>query len=262
MGLPLNNSMAGGFSEFFHEHWLLEHEDVKLQVRDILKQTKPKTKRGLLIVFEGIDGAGKSTQVDLLRKWLEKEQNYSVTYTKWNSAKPIKPITSKLKDKRELSPVLYSLMHAADMVHRYENTILPALSANKIIICDRYLYTSIVRDKARGVDVEWLNKVYKDMREPDILFHCAVPIHVAFGRLVKEKGLTYYGTGSDLNLADSREENYIKYENILDKLYRKVLPEVKSYHKLDMRKSIPEIQDDIQDIVKKKTGIGKYAKEE
>jgi len=110
--------------------------------------------------------------------------------------------------------------------------------------------------------VEWLNKVYKDMREPDILFHCAVPIHVAFGRLVKEKGLTYYGTGSDLNLADSREENYIKYEHILDKLYRKVLPEVKSFHKLDMRKSIPEIQDDIQDIVKKKTGIGKYAKEE
>jgi len=262
MSSVLNNFMVEGFSEFFQEQYLLESEDVKVQVRDILNRNKPKTKRGLLIVFEGIDGAGKTTQVELLRKWLEKEQNYSVTFTKWNSAKPIKPITSALKDKRELSPVLYSLMHAADMVHRYENCVLPALSANKIVLADRYIYTSIVRDKARGVDVEWLNKVYKDMREPDVLFYCAVPIHIAFGRLMKEKGLTYYGTGSDLNLADSREENYIKYEHLLDKLYRKVLPEVKSYHKLDMRKTIPEIQDDIQAIVKRKFGIGKYAKEE
>jgi dTMP kinase len=255
--------MVDGFSEFFREQCLLEHgEDVKVQVRDILKRSKPKTKRGLLIVFEGIDGAGKTTQVNLLKKWLEKEQNYAVTFSKWNSAKPIKPLTSALKDKRELSPILYSLMHAADMVHRYENCILPALSANKIVLCDRYIYTSIVRDKARGVDVEWLNKIYKDMREPDVLFYCNVPIHIAFGRLMKEKGLTYYGTGSDLNLADSREENYIKYEHLLDKLYRKVLPEVKSFHKLDMRKSIPEIQEDIQAIVKRKFGIGKYAKEE
>jgi dTMP kinase len=250
--------MAHGFAEFF----LLEHEqDIKLQVQEILKRSKPKTRRGLLIVFEGCDGAGKSTALNQLKKWLEKEQGHAVTVTKWNSAKTIEPLTSKLKDRRELSPVLYSLMHAADMVHRYENDILPALSANKIVLADRYVYTSVVRDKARGVDVGWLNKVYKDMRQPDILFHCDVPIRVALGRVMKEKGLTYYGTGSDLNLADSREGNYRKYETIIDKLYRKVLPEVHSYHKLDMRKSIPEIQDDIRAVVRKKFGIGKYAKE-
>ncbi len=249
-----------GFSEFFDGCLLTENAEIKSQVQDILKSTKPKTSRGLLIVFEGIDGAGKSTQVDKLTEWLE-DEGYSVSFSKWNSSKAIKPVTSKLKDKRELTPTLYSLLHAADMVHRYEYDILPALSANKIVICDRYIYTSIVRDKARGVDVEFLNKIYKDFRTPDILFHCAVPIHIAFGRMVKEKGLTYYGTGSDLNLADNREENYLKYEHILDKYYRKVLPEVHSYVKLDMKKSIPEIHDDIQSAVKKKFGIGKYAKE-
>ncbi len=240
------------FSEFFNEQLVLEQtNNIKLQVQDILKNTKPKTHRGLLIVFEGIDGSGKTSQTQLLKKWLEKE-NHSVTLTKWNSAKPIKPMTDKLKEKRELSPILYSLTHAIDLIHRYENEILPALSANKIVIADRYIYTSIVRDKARGIDVELLNKIYKEFRIPDVLFHCWVPIHIAFGRMIKEKGLSYYGTGSDLNLADNREENYMKYENILDKLYKKILPEVKSYHKLDMRKSIPEIQEDIQDIVKKK----------
>jgi dTMP kinase len=259
--------MIGRFSEFIneqHDAFFMERKEanIKAQVAEILKQKKPKNKRGLLIVFEGIDGAGKSTQVDQLIKWLEKDQGYAVTYSKWNSSKLMKPVIDKAKDKRELTPLLYSLLHASDMVYRYNHEICPALAANKIVICDRYIYTSIVRDKARGVDVEFLNKIYKDFREPDILFHCVVPIHVAFGRLVKEKGLSYYGSGMDLNLADNREENYVKYEHILDKYYKQVLPAMNGYVKLEMRKSIPEIFDDIKATVTKKFGIGRYDKEE
>jgi dTMP kinase len=109
---------------------------------------------------------------------------------------------------------------------RYENEILPALNDNKIVVCDRYIYTSMARDKARGINIEIMNEIYKGFREPDILFHCVLPIHTAFSRMIKEKGLTYYGTGMDLNLADNKEDNYVKYGNPLGEYYKQILPMV------------------------------------
>lgn len=239
-----------------HEFFL--EQDVKKQVQEILRSKKPKNKRGLLIVFEGCDGAGKTTQTEATVKWLEKEMDYQVVQTEWNSSKLLESAIKKGKNKRILTPMLYSLLHAADMVTRYEQEILPALSANKVVLADRYIYTSIVRDKLRGVDVEYLDKIYSDFRDPDILFHCVLPIHLAFSRLVADKGLKYYGTGMDLNLADNREDSYVKYADMMDKMYRKILPEVRTYHKLDMRQSVEAITDDIKEVVKKVTGIGKY----
>lgn len=237
-------------------------EESKEQAKDVLTQIltkKPRKDRGLLIVFEGIDGAGKSTQVDKTIEWL-KNMNYKVAHSKWNSWEHLEGTMKKAKDKRLLTPMLYSLLHAADMVGRYEHEIVPALDKNKIVICDRYTYTSLVRDEARGVDCDILRKIYKNFREPDVLFHCSIPIEVAFSRLMKDKGLSYYGTGMDLNLAPNREENYVKYEHMLDELYKKELPKVSSYHKLNMAQSIEEIFADVKRVIQKTSGIGKYHK--
>lgn len=231
-------------------------DHAKKTLTEILAK-KPKKTKGLLVVFEGIDGAGKSTQVENLIDWL-KEQNYDVVYSEWNSHPAIKPAIKGLKKKRALSPMLYCLLHAADMIARYEWDIEPALRENRVVVCDRYYYTSLVRDEARDVDVSILESVYNGLRTPDILFHCSVPIHTAFTRLIKEKGLTYYGTGMDLNLADSKEENYVKYESILDKLYNKILPKVPTYYKLDMSKSIEQIGEKVKSVMASKFGIGKY----
>lgn len=258
-----------GFNEYFEDNntTLLEAalrrpkpdgNNIKQQVEEILRKKKPKDKKGLLIVFEGIDGAGKSTQVETLKDWLKREEGYDVVESKWNSSKIMKESIKAAKEKRILSPMLYSLMHAADMVIRYENEVTPALMENKIVVADRYIYTSMVRDKARGVDVKIMNEIYKDFREPDLLFHCTLPIHLAFGRMIKDKGLSYYGTGMDLNLADNKEENYLKYEDILDKYYKQILPMVSTYHKLNMGRDISAIAEEVKDAVKKVTGIGKY----
>ena len=139
-----------------------DHQDIRNQVQEILKKNKPKNKKGLLIVIEGIDGSGKTSQTDLLVDWL-KEEGYDVVTTKWNSSKVMKDSIKKAKKDRLLSPILYSLLHAADMVLRYENEILPALNENKIVICDRYIYTSMARDKARGVNIEIMNEIYKGL---------------------------------------------------------------------------------------------------
>lgn len=243
-----------GFYNYFCEQTVIN--ELNYSLNKILKK-EPKKNKGLLIVFEGIDGAGKSTQVESLIDWLD-DRGYDVFETKWNSSDVVEKATKAAKDKRELTPMLYCLLHAADMIHRYEQDILPALEQNKIVVSDRYIYTSIVRDEARGINTEVLDKVYEGLREPDVVFHCVVPIHIAFTRLIKEKSLSYYGTGSDLNLADSREENYVKYENILNRLYNKVLPRVSGYHKLNMNRSIEEISKEVQNTLAKKFGIGKY----
>ena len=203
--------------------------------------------------------AHNSSQTDLLVDWL-KEEGYDVVTTKWNSSKVMKDSIKKAKKDRLLSPILYSLLHAADMVLRYENEILPALNENKIVICDRYIYTSMARDKARGVNIEIMNEIYKGFREPDILFHFTLPIHTAFTRMIKEKGLSYYGTGMDLNLADNKEENYVKYGNLLDKYYKQILPMVSSYHKIMTNRDIQTIAQEVREIISKKTGIGRYKK--
>lgn len=233
--------------------------DIRKQVQEILNKNKPKDKKGLLIVFEGIDGSGKSSQTELLIDYL-KEEGYDVVTTSWNSSKVMKDAIKKAKKDRLLTPILYSLLHAADMVLRYENEILPALNDNKIVVCDRYIYTSMARDKARGINIEIMNEIYKGFREPDILFHCVLPIHTAFSRMIKEKGLTYYGTGMDLNLADNKEDNYVKYGNLLDKYYKQILPMVSSYHKIMTNRDIQTIAQEIREIIKKQTGIGRYKK--
>jgi len=235
---------------------------LKSQVRGILNTRKPKSKRGLLIVFEGCDGVGKSTQFQNTVDWIE-AQNYDLTETKWNSSKLLHDAISDAKEDRILSPMLYCLLHAADMLVRYEQDVLPALEMNRIVVADRWVYTSIVRDKCRGVDVGILDEVYKGFQEPDILFHCVLPIHKAFTRLVKDgERLGHYGIGMDLNLADNKEDNYVKYENMLDKHYKEILPLAKGYHKLDMDRSIDDIFIEVKQIIRDKTGISKYSRED
>src|SRR5881397_2378116 len=110
--------------------------------------------RGRLIAFEGVDGSGKTTQRKLFKTWLRSE-GYDVVTTKWNSSDLIKPIIKSRKAVHALSPEEFSLLHGADFRHRVEETILPALWDGKVVIADRFLFTGLARDVARGLDLDW-----------------------------------------------------------------------------------------------------------
>src|SRR5207244_11541001 len=130
-------------------------------------------RRGFLIAFEGPDGSGKTTQRKLFKTWLQSE-GHDVVSTKWNSSELIKPLVKSRKALRVLSPEEFSLLHAADFRHRVESVILPALWAGKTVIADRFLFTGLARDVARGLDLDWVINLYTPLLWPDLVFYFSV----------------------------------------------------------------------------------------
>ena len=130
---------------------------------------------GKLFVVEGIDGSGKSTQLDLLRKWLI-ASGYCVAFSEWNSSPIVSRTTKRGKKKKLLTPTTFSLIHAADFAHRLHRQMLPALKAGAIVLADRYMYTALTRDVVRGADPEWVREVYSFAVTPTVALYFRVPL--------------------------------------------------------------------------------------
>jgi dTMP kinase len=163
---------------------------------------------GRLIVVEGIDGSGKSTQLHLLDKWL-RSLGLNVFFTEWNSSDVVKEITSKGKKKALLTPTTFSLLHATDFADRYERNISPLLEAGYFVLADRYIYTALARDVVRGCTPAWVRKVYSFAAAPDVTFYFRVPPDVAMDRILEGRPkLKYYEAGMDLNLSNDEYESY------------------------------------------------------
>ncbi len=162
-------------------------EDTKI-VEEYAKKAvgKLKTKKeGNLIVFEGIDGSGKTTQARMLVEYLQ-SKGVDVIFTDWASSATIGKYIQKMRnDKIEVVPKAFSLLHAAEFAERLENLILPALSAGKTVVCDRYVYTAIARDTALGVDEDYVKEIYKLAPKEDLLLYFDVPPKMALERLIK-----------------------------------------------------------------------------
>jgi dTMP kinase len=208
-------------------------------------------REGLLIVFEGIDGAGKTTQVRRLTGWLGSE-GYKVKTTKWNSSDILSNALYRAKKHKELSPILFSVLHAADLTWRYENIVQPNLDKGKVVICDRYYYTSYVRDGIRGVNDGILDIIYDDWRKPDIIFYCKVPVRIAVERLLRDKGVYYYSAGKDAGYKGSKEECAMQYEADMDRRYAKLMAKEDSVVELDMERPIKEIAKEIRKALNKR----------
>jgi len=164
--------------------------------------------RGKLIIVEGIDGSGKSTQIHLLEKWLA-YKGVSVFKSEWNSSEMVKEITSKGKKKGLLTPTTFSLLHATDFADRYERNISPLLRAGHFVLADRYVYTAFARDIVRGCNPEWVKKVYDFAIKPDVAFYFKVPVDIAVDRiLIGRPKLKYYEAGMDMNLSNDQYESY------------------------------------------------------
>ncbi len=182
-------------------------------------------KPGKLIVVEGIDGSGKSTQLDLLHKWLVSE-NYLVAFSEWNSSPLVQRITRRGKKKKILTPLTFSLIHAADFMDRLERYIIPALEAGAIVLADRYVYTAFARDAARGVRREWVRDVYSMAIQPTLPIYFRVPLEESLKRiLVGRPELKYYEAGLDLGLARDPYESFRLFQTRILEEYEQIVEE-------------------------------------
>src|ERR1700730_5257029 len=170
----------------------------------------PSRQRGLLIAFEGPDGSGKTTQRKLFKTCL-KSEGYDVVTTKWNSSDLIKPIIKSRKALRALSPEEFSLLHGADFRHRVEQIILPPLWAGKLVIADRFLFTGLARDVARGLDLDWVLKLYQPLLWPDLVFYFAVSPSTAGQRGTATRRPSFYEGGQDVTDVADPVESYQRF---------------------------------------------------
>jgi dTMP kinase len=178
---------------------------------------------GKLIVVEGIDGSGKSTQIKLLEKWL-RFKNIPVFLTEWNSSEAIKEVTSKGKKKEKLTPTTFSLLHATDFADRYEKNIFPLLRAGYLVLADRYVYTAYARDIVRGCNPNWVKKVYEYALKPDLVFYFRVPVDVAAERILSGRPrLKYYEAGMDLDLSNDIYDSYRIFQSRIIEQYDKMI---------------------------------------
>lgn len=181
---------------------------------------------GKLIVLEGTDGVGRSTQAELLQNWLAVE-GYGVTVTEWKSSELISQVIDKAKSKNALNTTTFSLLYATDLADRLHNVILPSLRAGLIVIADRYFYTGFARDVVRGADPAWVRKLYGFAVEPDLVFYLKMPLEPLLRRIITTRGgLDFYESGRDLGMSTDLYKSFKLYQSKILEEYEAMADEL------------------------------------
>lgn len=167
---------------------------------------------GRLIAVEGVDGVGKSTQVYLLRRWLQK-QGLKVISSEWDSGDLIRRTASQAQTRQLLTPTTYCLLNATEFADRYERQYVPFLRAGYLVLCDRYFFTALARDRVRGCPEPWVRKIYQFAALPDLVFFLQTDLNIATDRvLANRRRLRYFEAGMDLGMSMDRSENFRAYQ--------------------------------------------------
>lgn len=177
---------------------------------------------GLLIVIEGTDGSGKSTQVNLLSKYI-KDKCYGCAVSEWKTSRLISGVINEAKERNMLNTTTFSLLYAADYTDRLENEIIPALKAGFIVLMDRYIYTAYVRDSVRGHDINWVKNLYSFAPKPDLVFYLNVAPDILIKRLIARNGaLDYFECGRDIGLSNDIYNSFEIYQKRCLEEYKKL----------------------------------------
>ena len=200
---------------------------------------------GKLIVVEGADGSGRSTQIAKLVQWLEGGGHATVQV----GLKRSTLVSEELEQAQEgniLSRTTLSLFYATDFADQLENIILPALKAGFIVLADRYIYTLMARDMVRGMDETWLRNLYGIAPEPDAVFYLNVPPEELVQRtFAKNSALDYWESGMDIGLSRDMFDSFMTYQTAMQKTFRQ-LQTTYGFHIVDGMRSTEAINAELQ----------------
>jgi dTMP kinase len=171
--------------------------------------------RGKLIVIEGPDAVGRSTQVSRLKEWLEHEGRAVFDTGLARSALAGKGI-AEAKEGNTFGPLTMTLFYATDFADRLENEIVPALRAGFVVLTDRYIYSLIARAVARGEDREWIEKVASFALVPNAIYYMRAEVKQLVSRVVVGRGaFDYWESGMDMRFGDDMHDSFVAYQTRL-----------------------------------------------
>jgi dTMP kinase len=199
---------------------------------------------GKLIAIEGTDGVGRSTQIQLLREWLE-VKGYGVIETGWTRSQLMQPTIELAKSSNTLNKLTFVLLYATDFADRLEKEIIPALKAGFVVLSDRYIFTALARAGVRGVDRQWLRNLYGFAIAPHMVFYLNVDVKTLIGRVLQARGMDFWESGMDLKTGDDIYDSFRTYQNKLLKEYASMGDEF-HFRLLDARRPIEKIQDELR----------------
>src|SRR5438045_7230795 len=199
---------------------------------------------GKLIAIEGTDGVGRSTQIQLLREWLE-VKGYGVVETGWTRSPLMQPTIEVAKSSNTLNKLTFVLLYATDFADRLEKEIIPALKAGFVVLSDRYIFTALARAGVRGVDRQWLRNLDGFALAPHLVFYLKVDVETLIGRVLESRRMATWEAGMDLKTGDDIYDSFRSYQSKLLKEYASMADEF-TFRVVDARRSIDRIQDELR----------------
>jgi dTMP kinase len=199
---------------------------------------------GKLIAIEGTDGVGRSTQIQLLREWLE-VKGYGVVETGWTRSPLMQPTIELAKSSNTLNKLTFVLLYATDFADRLEKEIIPALKAGFVVLSDRYIFSALARAGVRGVDRPWLRALYGFAITPHMVFYLKVDVSTLIRRVLAARGMDFWESGMDLKHGDDIYDSFRAYQSKLLREYASMADEF-HFRNVDARRPIEQIQEELR----------------
>lgn len=203
---------------------------------------------GRLIVIEGTDGVGRSTQIGLLKEWLETE-GFAVSDTGFRRSDLTGSGIDRAKRGHILDHLTLNLFYATDFWDRMERSIMPALEAGMVILGDRYIFSIMARARVRGVPAQWLDDALEFAMIPDQVYFLDVDVEHLLPRVMANRELDHWESGEDFLREPDRYASFVRYQSALIKEFRSLANQY-NFETIDARRSVLEVFEDLQNGVR------------
>ena len=201
--------------------------------------------KGKLIVIEGTDGVGRTTQIERLRNWLE-IQGHGVVETGWTRSDLMSSLILLAKEGNTLTRDTFGLLYATDFADRLESQIIPALRSGFIVLSDRYVYTAFARHTVRGGARDWIRDVFGFAIIPDMVLYLRTDVESLVPRVINSKGMDYWESGMDMHLGEDLYDSFCVYQQRIITEYEGMAKEFGFEIVETVGRSVDEIQEDLR----------------
>jgi dTMP kinase len=209
---------------------------------------------GTLIVIEGMDGSGRSTQIAVLQEWLESE-GFAVQTIGLRRSNLVGRDIDELMAKNAVTRLTLALMYATDFFDQIEHRILPALRSGTVVLADRYIFTLIGRGVVRGINREYMSGLYAMALRPHLTFWLNVRPETAFGReFRKAQAISYWEAGRDMSLSHDLYWSFIRYQTMIKREFE-VMAKKHNFIELDGEASVPAVNKLLRQRIAEQLGI-------